>query len=448
MRKWLTTAGYTATTLLAILILLPLLMGMLAEKKLNSFVEIINSSTPFHLKITDYRRSWFTSKATAEIKLNKLETANPQLNYLIITANITHGPVIMDWLRFRFIQSMINADINLNSAQNNILKREPNAPAIATARIKFRLNGNTDTDLDSPPLAYQDQEINLRWQGLKIEAFFSNLYNKTKSKISFAGVNFVTKDYNFHLAGITSIYQGEKKSSGLWLGERNLQINSFATKNTDSKLTAIEGLDIHNTITADQNNTTNLATKITINNLNLNGTVYEQTNLDLEINKLGQDSLFKLQQQLALNKNIPSPQIGMVFDAIIALLNNGSEINIKQLSTTTPWGKLIAIIKIVFANQPNNGGLLATITNSTVHTDIKTDRTLALHLLEKFYQNKPGTPQQQTNPTHQAESLLNAWQQSQKITVSEHDHYLHVLFDYKNNQIAINNKQLVLTTKP
>lgn len=435
MRKWLTSLGYTLAILAIIFLLLPLVMGLLAEKKCKQIAEIINTTTPFNVKVTDYQRGWFNAHATAQISLDNLNVPNQELHQLTITAHITHGPILIDWARCRFVQAMINADITLNPIQNALLKRASDAGPIATTSIKFNLSGNTDITLNSPPLAYQDQENSLLWQGLKINVSLSPLCNQIKSKIDFSGTDINIKNHNFHIGKIISNHQGSKTSGNLWVGERNLLLDSFSTKNADNRTTAISGLNLHNAITDNDKNSVNVVTTIAINNLNINNTTYNQNNLNFEINGLSQALLAKLRNQLISNKTIPSlTNIG--FDTLLTVLNDGGEINIKQLNTSTPWGKLLATLKMTFAKQPDDSGFLSVITSSTINTDIKTERALALHLLERFY------------PTKSAEEQLNTWQQSGKITSSAQDNFLHVIVDYKNGQLLINNKQLILTTKP
>ena len=446
MRKWLSSLGYTLAALAAMFLLLPMLMGILAENKCNQMVDLFNNTTPFNLKITDYQRGWFSAKAIAQISLNKSDTPN-QLHQLTINANIIHGPLLIDWTRFQFIQAVINANINLNSTQNNLLKRAFDAGPIATTEIKFRLSGDTAFTLESPPLAYQDQESNFYWQGLKINTDLSPLYNQLQSKIEFSGIDIGNKNYNLHLGKMISTYQGSKTSSGLWIGERNLQLDSFATKNDNNRIISLGGLNLHSLITSDQKNSVNVAATLSVDNLNINGATYNQNKLDFEINKLDQSTLAKLQQQLISSKNIFPLQTNIGIDTALSILNNGSEINIKQLNTDTPWGKLLSIIKITFADQPNNNNLLATIISSSINTNISAEKGLALHLLEKFYHIMP-SQNQPNNSAKQAEALLNDWQQSGKITTSELDNYLHIIVDYKNGRLSINNKHLTLTTKP
>src|SRR3989304_4451476 len=120
MRKWLSSLGYVLVALAAIFLLLPMLMGLIAENKCKQIADIINTTTPFNVKITDYQRGWFSADATAQISLNKSDTPNP-LHQLTITANIIHGPVLIDWARFQFVQAMVNPNINLNSAQKKLV---------------------------------------------------------------------------------------------------------------------------------------------------------------------------------------------------------------------------------------------------------------------------------------------------------------------------------------
>ncbi|MDR1057194.1 MAG: YdgA family protein [Coxiellaceae bacterium] len=446
MRKWLSSLSYISINFIAILLLLPLLFGLLAEKKCAQLAEIINTTTPFNAKIINYQRGWFSATATAQVSLEKLEISSSKLQPLVISAHIIHGPMFIDWTRFQFAQAIVNVDINFNAEQNRLSKRAVDAKPIASAKIKLRLSGDTIITLNSLPFAHQDQENDIYWEGIKTRSIFSPLGNQVKSDLDFSGIEIKRKDFDLHIGKITSSYQGSKTTVGLWVGKRDLFLDSFSTKNDNNHTIAFDGLDIHNIVTENQKNSTNITTDISINNININGGIYNHNKLNFEIDKLDQTLLTKIQQRLLSSKIISTPA-SLGLDILISILNNGSEIKIKEISTNTPWGKFLSSITITSANQNNNPGLLATIANSTINADIKAERVLALHLLEKFYQIIPSQTKS-NNPEKQAEDLLNEWQQSGKIVTSDQDNYLHLIFDYKNNQPLINNKLLILTTQP
>ncbi|MBU0743849.1 MAG: YdgA family protein [Gammaproteobacteria bacterium] len=446
MRKWLSSLGYILATLVAIFLLLPLILGLLAEKKCNQIIVAINTTTPFSAKIINYHRGWFSADATAQISLDKFGLSNQELQQLKIDANIIHGPVLIDWTRFHFVQAIINTKINTTETQNNWLKRSSDAEPITKAKIKFRLSGETVITLDSPPLTLKDQDNEINWRGLKIRTTISPLYNQIKSDIDFPGIDIKLKDFDFNIKDLKSTYRGNKTSSGSWIGDRNIQLSSFSTKNENNHVISFAGMNIHNAIFENQGNLVNINTTITIEDLNINDAAYNQNKLDFEINNLNQALLAKLQQQIISSKIASSPT-SAALDVIISILNNGGEIKIKELNTNTPWGKLLSSINATCSNQPNNTGLLTTIANSTVNANIKVERALGLHLLEKFYKLVPSQTEA-SSPSTQAENLLNDWLQSGKILTSPDDHYLHITFDYKDNQPSINNKLLTLTITP
>lgn len=446
MRKWLTSLGYIVATVVIILLILPLLLGFLAEHKCKQIIATINSTTPFSAKIVDYRRGWFDADATAEISLEKLGLPNEELYKINIVSHIIHGPILIDWTRFQFVQALINAHLSLNAAQNDWLKRSPTSEPIASAKIKFKLDGETKINFVSPKFEYQSQDNTINWQGITINSIFSTLYNQAKTQIELPGLDFSTKERSINIGQVSSTYQGKKTSDNFWLGERNIKIASFATRNDNNRIIACGDLHINSATTpAKKKNYANLNIVVAVNNLNINGGSYGQSKLDLEIDNLEQTLLTKLQQQLLSNKITPLPS-GSLIDNIIAIVNNGTGVTLKEFYTTTPWGKLFADLKITFADQPKNSGFLATIMGSTINTNIKADRALFLHLMEKFYQTIP-LQNTNNNPTQQAEELLADWLKSEKILTTQEDNYLRLNFEYKNNRPTINNQLFVLTTK-
>lgn len=445
MGKWLSPFLYFLIALISIFLLLPLLMGMISESKCKKIVQVINNTTPVQVKIVDYKRGWFDSDATAQITLDKLDLENQELLQLGVTAKINHGPLLINWARFSFAQSMVDAKVCLNAAQNRLLNRPFGAEPIATAKVKFKLSGNANITLDSPPLVYQGQKNSFNWRGLKIKSKVSYLFDQLQSNIDFAGIDIGFEDHSFHLGQVTSFYHGTKTSHGLWIGDRNLKIASFALKNTNNRIFSLGNLNLHTVITEATQDTFNLTTELAVNNLNINGATYSQSKLNFDINGLNQITLINLQKQLISDKKISFSQLNIGLDTLLALINNCLEINIKQFNSTTPWGKLIATIKIIFNGHPNHYGLIATIFNSSIDANIKSQRHLVLHIFEKFYQKVPAQDAK-TNATQKAEELLQDWQESGKITTSEDDNYLHMKLDYKDNQLLINDKQLTFTT--
>ena len=445
MRKWLSPLIYIVIALIAVVISLPPILGFLAESRCKKIVEIINSTTPLSAKITKYKRGWFSAKAKAEISLDKLDLKNKELYRAEIVATIGHGPMIIDWARFYFAQAVINANIKLNDEQNRLLKHN-NAP-IATSNIKIKLNGNTRISLNSIPLVYQNEEKGKSciWKGLKIAATFSPLYNETNSHIEFAGIEIEDKERTISFGEVTSNLQAKKSSGDLWLGKRDLHIESFVSKSIYNRIIELEKVKIISQAKESKENSVNMESVITIGNMNINGGMYTQNKLDLDINYINQKAFSSLLQQITSKKILISPT-SLGFDILMTLLNNGTEIDMKRLNTNTPWGRAIAKLKVTFPDQAGSLGLLSIITNISIDSDIKIKHALALHLLEKFYQNIPSSKKDK-NSAEKAKNLLEEWQKSGKITTEEDSGYLNINFDYKNNQMFINNKPLTLTTQ-
>jgi uncharacterized protein YdgA (DUF945 family) len=442
MRKYLWSLAFALIALAVIIFLLPGMMGFVVESKYQKIAATINSNTPLKIEIIDYQRGWFSANATARISLDLFEQEDQDLRQCIITAHILHGPIIVNLERLHFAIGIINAEFNLNEIQNTLLKRADDAGPIAVSNIKIKLNAATDLAFESPPLSYQDTENSFQWKGLKINAEFSQMFNQAQLAVDFPGINIDIKNYIFHLSGANGSYKGNKISDGLWSGERNLRINSFSTKRGGGSALVFNDVNLHFLID-DHEDIINAVVDIALDGLNIGNDSYNKSKLDLEINNVNKAAFIKMRQQLVSDKD----SLGSDFDAIISLLSSGGEVNIKQFDTASPWGKLLATIKIIVAKQPKNKGILTAIASSIVTSDIKIERSFALHLIEKFYEKIQFQKQTRESLSNQAESLLNEWQQSGKITNPDKGPYLHVVFDYKDGKSLLNGKALILTTK-
>ncbi|EKE00763.1 MAG: hypothetical protein ACD_21C00283G0003 [uncultured bacterium] len=167
MRKYFWSLGSVLAILAIIFLLLPFIMGFVAEKKCQQLTGAINSTTPFQAKITNYSRGWFCSHATVQMSFEQPQIVNQELRQVIANVNITHGPIIIDKSQVQVAMAIIKAAFNLSEAQNVLLHRDADAGPVVVAKIKIKLNTKTDIVLESSPLSYQDAENTFQWQGIK-----------------------------------------------------------------------------------------------------------------------------------------------------------------------------------------------------------------------------------------------------------------------------------------
>lgn len=447
MRKWLYSLLYLVIILLTITLLLPFLMGVISKNRCDQIAKEINEKSPASIKILSYKRNWFHSNATANVDFIKSDTSDKKSPSFNITAKIKHGPLLINWIRFNFAQAIIDADVRFNSAQNENFKPQINSESIANIRIKFRLNGDTRITVDSQPSTYHDKEKSLNWHGLKIKSNISSLHNKTQTKIDFSGIDIESKKYSLYLGAATGFYQGNKIDNGIWTGERNLQFSSFSIKNENDRVTSFKDLNLQIITTKTKDRSVDFTTKLSADSLSINGAIYDKNNLDFTAYDLNPITLSKIQRQLITNQDIFALNTTTTLSTLIEIINNTGKIEIKNLSSNTPWGKLITDINMIFNLTPNPTGLISTVFNSQIEANFKAQNHLALHLIEKFYEIIPNKEKQIKDPSKKAQETLEEWLNSGKLSTSEKDNYLHTNINYKNGQLLINDRELTFGIK-
>ncbi len=422
--------------------MLPLLCGIVAKKKCRGLVELVNLSPLIETRVIRYDRGWFSSHATLELFLNGLDISQ-DFRRLVVYTRIKHGPFAINWSRFHFVQAMATARFVLSPEQSFMLKRESDY-TIATARIRFKINGIVKLHFTVPKFTHGSDEQMVTMDGMQWDVVFSKHYGTVVSNFSFLGATGVISGHEFSLGEIKSDYRGEKEANGLWIGERILRLKSGKSKNANGHGITFKNFFLSNSIAAAGKNVVNFALAATLDELAINNMVYGTNNLNFEVTNLNKKLLGDIQKSLFSSAIALSP--GSIFvELLFSLLGNGSEIKIVNSNSYTPWGKFSLDANVMCDISPQTMGWLATLASSKMEIVMKTEKAFLLYVLEKFYKNISSVGDALI-PAIKSRETLDDFAKSGKI-FSDDAGVFNITIEYKNKQMLVNGKPLVISVK-
>ncbi|MCL5261421.1 MAG: YdgA family protein [Gammaproteobacteria bacterium] len=455
MRKWLYSFISLAIILLVIGVFLPYFNGKFVENKFRNLVTAANNFSWVNIKIVNYDRHWFSADASLQVTPKVLKDSplqylhNPQINQLMLVSHIAHGPIIMDAKHFKLAQATINTIAELDAEQNTLLKRSATAGPVANIDVTVGLGGTSHLEASSKPLAYQDAENNINWQGLNLTAKISAAVDNISSDIELPGLDITTKNFQFKIAAFKSETESVKSAAGLWVDQSDLTLKNFAVK-TQTQDIAVENVAAQ-LVATDKKNILDRTTTITADKFTINGETYSNNTISWSEKNVNQVLLHELQgqlQQIMLTEHPTLQQLATAFDKLTSIISKGVEFDVKQFDTNTPWGKFSATLKATFDPTTNqNPGILTLLLNSEIALDIKLDQKLILHIIEIFYNSTKQSTQTPADIQNSAVQLLADWQKTGKVIVDGKSYLVYIDVDYKNRQLLLNEKPIFLSTK-
>lgn len=431
---------YYAIIIVIVLLVLPLLFGVIAEKKCRNLVASANVLGLINTKLVKYKRGWFSSKTTL-----KVSTQANDLYPATIDVRIKHGPFSISWSRFRLVQAVAKATINISPEWDSLLGTKGSSTEIVKARLRIKLNGAIDLSLEMPKLDYSHAEDSLSIKGLQLGVFWSAGHNMVRFNLIFMGAEGIINSHGFNLGEVIWNCDGLRSANGLWVGERVMRIKSGWSRNANNHTVSFSNFYLKDAMVSTEENRGNFALTTTLEDLTVNNASFKNNNVTFEVTNLNPELLTTLRKLSRIDSILISPK-SVLLDAVVFLLSNGSAVKIRDVSSHTPWGKLSGDAAII-RNAPSNSvaaiGWLSTLASSNVEVIINTEETLLLYVFEKFYDSiSPG--KNKLDPATRAKNNFDELLREGKLS-RNNERILDINIRYNNNQVTINGKPLTIS---
>lgn len=344
-KKRLILSIVTALTLLIVLVLLlPWALGYLIQSHYHQMLAAIAKSGSVELRLVDYQRGWFSSKAVIEAKPTSAallhlsewskSTVTPSIIFLI-TQDISHGPLLKVKALDGTTHWLIGRALIDTAAANKL-------GAIQSITL-IRLNGSLLSSITAPELHYLDlqSKLALRIKRLVLSLNVSSNFKKVKLHLNLPQLSLQTADFLQTINGLSAQYDLSATSSGLFLGKKLTVIDRVDWQTPDNQGKAeAKGLFIE-TNSLEKNGKVSYEINTVISHVKVNDTDYGSQEIKVSVNHIDAATLLKLSALLnnLRNSKKPPQQWSQYQILMTQLAHNGLDVNIKKIFFNTAWGR-------------------------------------------------------------------------------------------------------------
>lgn len=407
MRKILLYLTIIVTVMVGTFLATFYFFGVAAEHKFHKIISTISIFTHQDIKVTDYKRHWFSSDAVVTITfkpryllgwrgkdvdaLVKAITEKSFLREVTIATHVQHGPFIYTAAGVKVVQALIDARLILNKEQNNLLHRNEKMPPLATMNMLVDIKGDGGIYVSSNKITYHKADSNMLWNGFVWHLDFSRRLDAFKSQVNFWGCELVTNKFSFKLGNFKFI-SNLHKIAGKILPSYKLFALPFVQFQNNGSDIVIDNLYYRSSLQKVAQDVLKSNAYLHIANVGVNNLNYRNINFSWHADKLNAkifvnliDAIMRMRQAEKFN----GIEAAYCFELLLRLLNNDAVLNVDKLEMLTPWGKFNATANTVFKRRSGHSGwLVSLLANTQAKIDVKLEQGLALYLLQCYYQFK------------------------------------------------------------
>lgn len=456
MKKWLITIISIIIILAAILLVVPFITGKVIATRYQYFLDQVAQTKYLNVKVISYERHWFNSSAVIQITLNPqirvLPSQSPRKPITVqVVQNIMHGPILYAPVdghkKLLFGLAYIHSEVD-----------KPRLNFWADTHLKF--DGSISYNSKAPliSISLPQEKRSFVFKNINIEGNTELNFNSLSGKISVASMNINDAYVNEQLTGFTADYDLNKTLLGLYLGDRNFNIQKLSLDDLQSKK-HYEAQDIKiESFTKESSRKINLDLDISIGSTLIDGQNLGPHYLELEINKLDEPLLVALKQQLILmqQQGFSLLQFAKYNQLLLSLLSRGANIELKKLDIATFSGRASVNGKFNFEpTEKETANPTEIFKKLSASLSIKVPQALFNESMMTFYQwsdshkhvsPENGKPVATLSPAQRAQIALDTWLKN-KWLLLDGDYYV-TQIAYQDHATFINGQPLAKEAAP
>jgi uncharacterized protein YdgA (DUF945 family) len=455
----------TLIALICILICLPYVTGIIAEKHFNESMEkarIYMAHPAFNLKVSDYNRGWFSSSVTTSLEFN----TGQEKASVVFDSDIKHGPSLHT-LGLAKITTTARLTGELGDKLNYYLKDRPLIESVTYVGY----HGKQYVEFTSPLYEGEikgEAGTKVNWQGMRGRANISAGMKRFTSQVhaplfSIAWNNKKSKG-DLRIENI-KVSSSEHRYETLWLGTSGgsiSEININASPGKPGKKAAVlnlKGLAFEQA-TNEEEGLLAISSRYTIESLTVADRRFENGVFESELHNLDVEALMSLNREIAqLSHDEVSGELSqgeslkLINDSLLSILpdalKHSPEYSINRLSISSDKGDIFANARVKYVG---NGD----INTFNPLTDLDFDAMLSIpkalvkeiilansrnNAVNYLRANKPGFDESEVESLSQiiAENNINGLL-SNRILIENDDKYI--------SKIALNSGRVTLNGRP
>ncbi len=252
MKRGVRAATGAVVVIAAILLVLPGVIGYSAESTLRSTLKTISQQGAYRIELVDFRRGWFTSRATSKLVLEGqyAETLEQALGAdpgtaLEVTFNHTihHGPVALSGGEPRFGIAYAETEMRLPRIAERLLAEYFGDKPFLTFRTTFPFTGGSTTLISNPDYkGAMGPHTSVQWDGASGRLVVGRRAFDIRLRMPL--FKWEDSERLLLLRGMTITSDQKKRGRHLWLGDTAATVEEVRVISPNSGESArIDNLD-------------------------------------------------------------------------------------------------------------------------------------------------------------------------------------------------------------
>lgn len=332
-------------------------MGLITEKRVKHDLQAINKSNGISVKIADYKRGFYTSRATLDWRLHVPERIIPgpsgqselvpAKDYdLRMPLTIHHGPIIIADKKIKFGVGYASSVVPLPEKYlkdfNEMFKPGSTHPQLnLSIFVNYLANSRVEMTVPAFKLLLK-KGGEMEWKGMTSIVKFPQDAAKVKGGITFDGLQLQNDMIKAQVEKADVTYNFHKSVEGLYIGNLGLSLPSIQVNNKTEKLFGLTDFDIQSS--SDVNaGLFQSQLVMSVDKIYSAGKEYGPGKITTTIKNLDAVVLARIHQQAnsAQGSNLERQQsLLAILPEVPKLLAQGPEFEISELSFVMPQGTI------------------------------------------------------------------------------------------------------------
>lgn len=227
-------------------------MGLVTERTLKKNVNIVNQTSGIYVDLQHYHRGWFTSDAKMKWNLHIPErvvknqdgqsTTVPAQDYTVdMPLKVYHGPIIFANKSVQFGLGYAHTNLELPEQYQkqfgDFFTADSTRPHLDVSVLVNYLNrSRLRINLPKFKLVAKENQGVFEWNGLTNDVTISSNLDHIDGDFEVEGMSFKKDASSATVGKVTSDYDLEQTSEGLYIGEASVSIPSFVVTENDQKV--------------------------------------------------------------------------------------------------------------------------------------------------------------------------------------------------------------------
>ncbi|XQW85532.1 DUF945 family protein [Thalassotalea piscium] len=341
----------------------PKVVGTIVEKEYNTIASRMDENPSIEITERTFESNWFTGQAMTKIKIKGAGPAADDFQ-LVVTEQLTFGPIIFADNSIKFALAHSDADLNLDISTANQEEQEKltnftdklNENLSISSVISYGLNYTTMLKMAEMTIDEDGTELNIG----AIDSEFTLKDEKyMDGYLNWSGLALKAPDVNVDVSGLDATFEQEIISGNVYAGN-SLAVGDFtmlmksiiAQDKSGNETFRIENL----TLSADskiEDELMNIGVNYGADSFKGAGQSLEKLNLDISFNKLDPKVLVELNEWVTKMSQEPDnaeKYIQQLTATASKLLEKDPEINIDDFSVITPEGEIKSDLQFTIDN--------------------------------------------------------------------------------------------------